>query len=364
LTLFRQNDSVPSDIQEIVNPMTKKTAEFIVLFISVLSACAFAQDTILLNNGDTLTGKVLSQDADSVYFKSSAFGSVSIQANEIREIRVQAGESDAAVVPEKEASNAAAPAVLDPSRFVGPLPLPSEPAEAVKQSNWTGQAGLSIAMRESTHTDLNGATGTDEYETYRVYGNVDWQREKNKLRWDWTYRYTRDEVRTQDDYLNLTQQYSHDFSKSYYATAKTMYQRDYRRQIENEYLQTAEIGIKWFDADAFKFSTSAGGGYHAYNRNKQIGTLSDETLSIEEPKFIFDQSLRWQVTDPLTLIQKYTHLGNLTNYHFVFMAGLENKLIRDLFLRLEYRLDRDTEVFYDDRGYYDKALLTSLLYKF
>ena len=46
------------------------------------------------------------------------------------------------------------------------------------------------------------------------------------------------------------------------------------------------------------------------------------------------------------------------------MAGLENKLIRDLFLRLEYRLDRDTEVFYNDRAYYDKALLTSLLYKF
>ena len=194
---------------------------------------------------------------------------------------------------------------------------------------------------------------------------MDWHNERNKLRWEWTYRYTRDEIKTQDDYLNLTQQYSHDFSKNYFTTAKTMYQRDYRRQIENEFLQTAELGIKWFDADVFKFSTSAGGGYHAYNRNKQSGTTqADETMSIEEPKFIFDQSLRWQVTDPLTLIQKYTHLGNLTNYHFVFIAGLENKLIRDLFLRLEYRLDRDTEVFYDDRGYYDKALLTSLLYKF
>jgi hypothetical protein len=198
-----------------------------------------------------------------------------------------------------------------------------------------------------------------------VYGNVDWKSEQNKLRWDWTYRYTRDETRKQDDYLNLTQQYSHAFSKNYYATAKTMYQRDYRRQIENEYLQTAEIGINWFDASAFQFSTSAGGGYHAYDRTKQNWvTKTDETLSIEEPKFIFDQSMRWQVTDPLALIQKYTHLGNLTNYHFVFMAGLENKLIRDVFLRLEYRLDRDTEVFYDDRGYYDKALLTSLLYKF
>jgi len=340
--------------------MTRRTQGSIVLLALTFAGFAFAQDKILLNNGDILTGEILQQDAENLYFKSSAFGSVNLRAKDIREIQHGPESLDEEVVPAETATVAP-----DPSRFVGPLPAPSKPAETAKQNKWTGQAGLSIAMRESTQTDLNGVTGTDKYETYRVYGNVDWQSERNQLRWDWTYRYSRDEIRTQDDYLNLTQQYSHDFSKSYYATAKTMYQRDYRRQIENEYLQTTEIGIKWFDADAFQFSTSAGGGYHAYDRSKQSGTtLSGETISIAEPKFIFDQALRWQVTDPLTLIQKYTHLGNLTNYHFVFMAGLENKLIRDVFLRLEYRLDRDTEVFYDDHGYYDKALLTSLLYKF
>ncbi len=66
----------------------------------------------------------------------------------------------------------------------------------------------------------------------------------------------------------------------------------------------------------------------------------------------------------MTLFQEYTHLGNLEKYHFVFSSGLENKLIRNIFLRLEYRLDRDTETSYDDRGYYDKALLTSLFYEF
>lgn len=343
--------------------MTKRTPDSIILLLLALAGFAFAQDTILLNNGDILTGKILQQNVDSIYFKSSAFGSVSLQTKDIREIRVETEALGEGIVPADTVTVAPAPpAALDPSRFVGPLPALSGPDETAKESKWTGQAGLSIAMRESTQYDMNGETGADEFETYRVYGNVDWKSEQNTLRWDWTYRYTRDEIRTQDDYLNLTQQYSHDFSKSYFTTAKTMYQRDYRRRIENEFLQTAELGIKWFDADTFKFSTSAGGGYHAYDRNHKNG--DDETLSIEEPKFIFDQALRWQVTDPLTLIQKYTHLGNLTNYHFVFMAGLENKLIRDLFLRIEYRLDRDTEVFYNDRGYYDKALLTSLLYKF
>ena len=144
-----------------------------------------------------------------------------------------------------------------------------------------------------------------------------------------------------------------------------MYQQDYRREIEHEYLQTAEMGIKWVSLKNFNLSTSIGGGYHRYDRiTYNHATNADEVVTRNQPKFIFDESLRWQIISSLTLIQKYTHLGDLTDYHFVFTAGLENKLIRDVFLRLEYRLDRDTEVFYDDRGYYDKALLTSVLYKF
>jgi hypothetical protein len=349
--------------EETVIPMTKKIPAFLVILVCALSDFAFAQDTILLNNGDILTGKILQRNVDSVSFKSAAFGTVTLLPEDILEIRFGSGELSEVIVSADAVASASSTAV-DPSHFVGPQPAPSELKDAAIKSKWSGQAGLSIAMRESTQSNISGVTGTDEYETYRIYGNVDWESEQNKLRWDWTYRYTRDEIQTQDDYLNLTQQYSRHFSKSFFTAAKTMYQRDYRRQIEHEFLQTAELGINWFDADAFTFSTSAGGGYHAYDRNKLNGATADETISIEEPKFIFDQSLRWRVTDPLTLIQKYTHLGNLTNYHFVFIAGLENKLIRDVFLRLEYRLDRDTEVFYDDRGYYDKALLTSLLYKF
>jgi hypothetical protein len=341
--------------------MMKNHLSAIVFIALTIAVSALAQDAILFNNGDILTGKVLQQNDESVYFKSDAFGPVSLQTGDIREIRFANEPTEEAASADTVTTTSTPSDALDPSRFVGPLPAPPE----AKKSKWTGQAGVSIAMRESTQSDANGVSGTEKYETYRVYGNLDWQGEQNKLRWDWTYRYTRDENQKRDDYLNILQQYSHDFNRSYFATAKTMYQQDYRRQIEHEYLQTAEIGIKWFDADEFKFSTSAGGGYHAYDRNKQSGPeLDDKSLNINEPKFIFDQSLRWQVTDPLTLIQKYTHLGNLTNYHFVFIAGLENKLIRDLFLRLEYRLDRDTEVFYNDRAYYDKALLTSLLYKF
>ncbi len=330
------------------------------LFVATLG---FAQDTVVLNNGDILTGKILEQTTEHIYFKSTAFGSVSLNPRDVAEIRIHVEELGEIAVP----AEAIAPAEV----VAKPVEQPKVAKKAAapkgnlkqtekKKKQWSGQAGLAIALRESNTLRRRGDTlveKDEEYESYRVYGNVKWKGEQNKLDWNWTYRYSQTDIRKNDDFLNLTQNYQYDFSKKYYGAAKSLYQRDFRRGIENEYLQTAQVGVKWFDQPKFKFSTSVGAGYHSYERLQNV-------YSDANTKFVVEEALRWQMINSLTLFQKYSHLGNLENYHFVFTSGLENKLIRDVFLRLEYRLDRDTEVNYDDSGYYDKALLTSLLYKF
>jgi hypothetical protein len=337
----------------------------------VAASTAIASDTIVLKNGDIMTGTIIEQKPNRVYFKSQAFGSVSLRTEDIKEIRIQTEKLGAVDIPED-------------AMLVAPQLKPDKPATVAKQveqkpnnqpviakkpqspkkkKRWGGQAGLSLAMREKTQSNQNGVYREDKYEVYRFYGNVNWKGDRNNLRWDWNYTYSEDEDRVRDDKFNLTQKYNHTFKNdNLFASAKTMYQRDYNRRIENEYLQTAELGIKWFDKGSrIQLSTSAGAGYHKYDRLDRSRTT---TTSVSQPKFIFDEKLSWKLINSLTLIQKYTHLGNLDEYHFVFSAGLENKLVQDLFLRAEYKIDRDTEVFYDDRGYYDKALLMSLLYKF
>ena len=321
----------------------KQTSFFAFIFIIAATTVA-ANETILFKNGDILTGKVIQQDDQKVSFQSATLGTIELKKSTIKEIKAE----------EKLAKQS------EPKPIVA-----SEKPKATpkKKKQWSGQSGLSIAMRQSDTTRLSNGTVVekkDSYETYRIYGHINWKGKKNNLNWKWTYRYSEDETRKRDDFLNLTQKYNHTFqNKSYYAEAKTIYQRDYNRQIENEYLQTAEIGKKWFNRPKFSLSTSVGGGYHQYDR-----TYSDETICTKEPKLVLDQSIRWKMINSLTLFQKYTHLGDFENYHFIFTAGLENKLIQNLFLRMEYRLDRDTEIAYDDKGYNDKALLTSLLYKF
>jgi hypothetical protein len=333
-----------------------------ILAILISAGTGFAQNTVVLNNGDTLSGTILEQTDDNVLFKSSIFGAINLKPSDIKEIHASDNQQGEGTAPK--------PAAAEKTGSIGNIPKadPSRPPMAakkdpVKMSKWSGQAGLAIAIREKTSSNQIGVIREEKYETYRLYGNIKWEGEQNRLNWDWVYRYSSDEYQVRDDFFSVAQIYKHSFNnENLYSSAKTLYQRDYNRRIQNEFLQTGELGITWFNEDSsIQLATSAGAGYHMYQR---LDTARINTSTISQPEFIFDQNFRWNLINTLALTQAYTHLGNLTNYQFIFSAGFENKLVNDLFVRMEYRLDRDTEVYYDDKGYYDKAILTSFLYKF
>ena len=332
-----------------------KLLPFYLILALIAAATAYAADTIVFKNGDVLSGQVISKDDTSIRFSSTSLGELTLDRSTVSEI----------ISPPAEAAKAAAQAApATPADKPEPEITQAEPVEKAAKaekakSQWSGQAGLAIAMRETVDNNVSGTTKEDKFQTYRLYGHINWQGERNSLKWNWTYRYSADETRTRDDFLNLTQRYNRDFNQGYYSEAKTVYQSDFKRNIDNEFLQTAELGKRWFDQPKLKFSTSAGGGYHVYERNAPT-----QSASVSEPKFIFDESLELKLINTLTLFQTYTHLGDMDRYNLLFRAGLENTLIRDLFIRLEYRVNKDTDTDYDGRDFSDKAFLTSLLYKF
>ncbi len=314
----------------------------LILLLLCAAASGFAQDTIVFKNGDTLSGDILEQTGTNLLFKSSSLGTIKLQKSDIAEINPQKAE------PPK------------------PAPKPAAPKDQPKKKKqWSGQSGVQIAMRERSNLDQNGdPTSTDEFESYKVYGHVKWAEKKNSLKWSWTYRYSETDGVLKDDFFNITQDYRRTISPRYFATGKSMYQRDVLRKVDKEYLQTAEIGVKWLESNKFKLTTSSGIAYHQYS-------IVDNG-EVDEGTFILDESFRWTVLDSLTLFQKYTHLGDTENYHWLLSSGIENKLIQNLFLKFEYRIDRDTGIRYSSSGsytgsrrsYYDRALLTSILYKF
>ncbi|MCF7849693.1 MAG: DUF481 domain-containing protein [Kiritimatiellales bacterium] len=336
----------------------------------LIAASGIAQDTVIFSNGDVLTGRILEQNGEEVRLKSAFLGEVTLSVENIKEIIPDGQPEQTAkpveAAPEPEvAQKSPQPKIADEPviNVVPPKPVPQIAQEEKEEDSWkwSGKAGFGYSVRES---ETIQRTGEDTYrhtskenESLRVYGNVETTKDDNHLQWNWNYRYSESDVRKNDDYLALNQIYRRDLTDKTFTRAKTAYAQDYLRDIAQEGMQTAELGMKVVDKPTLKLGASAGGAIHYYERD--IEDYSDTS-----GKFVLDQNLRWQLNKMLTLYENYTHLGNLEEYHLVFKGGLENKLIEDLFVRLEYRLDRDTEVMDDDKTYFDKALITSLLYKF
>jgi len=329
------------------------------ILLTLSAHLAFGSDVVVFKNGDVLSGDVVRKGENRIEFRSPVLGLLDLAMEDVKEVRIapEAAEAatvrialDAAPKPTEKSRPKQDPETTDGKAF----------AQKPQKSRWSGKVGASIAMRQSNtlrRYDDSLKEKAEKYTTYRAYGDFRWKGEENQLKWNWVYRYSRSDLRKIDDYFHAGQDYRHDFTKRYYSSTKTMYQRDYRRGLENEFLQTAEMGIRWYDNPKLKLSTSIGAGYHLYERMNY-----DDTTS--EGKFVFVQDFRWQLIESLAFFEKYSHLGSLSNYHFVFNTGLENKIVRNTFLRFEYRLDRDTDINYNDSSYYDKVLLTSLLYKF
>ena len=70
-------------------------------------------------------------------------------------------------------------------------------------------------------------------------------------------------IRIIDDLFNVSQEYKYLFEgKPYYFFTRSLYLQDYRRAIDHEFLQTAEIGIDFIKKRNMTFSTSVGVAYH------------------------------------------------------------------------------------------------------
>jgi hypothetical protein len=303
-----------------------------------LSAIA---ETIVFKNGDKLSGQIIEQNTTNLTFQAPAFGSVNLDRNAIAEILAD--------TPPAEQS-----------------PPPQKTGVTATGGKWSGDTSISITFRESSNLDENGQiTDVYKWEYYNLGASLRWKSGKNLFDWSSRYRYTQRNEDVHDDFFNLTQQYTYNFSPTYFARIKTLYQEDYRRKIKREQLQTAELGVNWINTEKLKLATSAGAAYHSYTRtDRSIAAGTNGPFSFSGGKFSFDQSFRWQANGTVALFEQFTHLGDLTAYHRFFKGGIESKLVKNLILQLAYSIERETDIAYDDRAYYDTKMLTSLRYKF
>lgn len=239
-----------------------------------------------------------------------------------------------------------------------------------KISPWSGQISASILNRDSNTLQKKSDGSVQEkdqiIDNSKIQLQINYKQNFNEFKWIAKYKFYKTDIRKIDDQSTLIQEYKRVFTgKKYFLLIRSMYQQDYRRAIDHEYLQTFEIGTDWIKNDNIRFSTSLGPAYHRYFRTAIDSTTTENIdRDVELPKVVFTENFRWELIDDLAIIQQYRHQGDLSNYQILLSIGIENRLISNTFLKLEYKVEEDTEVSYDDRAYYNRSLLASIIYKF
>ena len=306
---------------------------FLIFWINSISSA----EIILFKNGDSIKVTSVEQTNDLLRITSERFGTILISTNELQ-------------------TTPTPPAKKSP---------PTKP-KPKKTSTWSGQISASQTSRDlNTIQQRNDVIAEREQKLKdtRIQLKLNYVKSNHEFNWDAKHRYYYKDRKIDDQYT-LTQIYKRNIPlKKYYTSFKSMYQTDFRRAIEHEYLQTAEVGIDWKKTEKISISTSVGIAYHKYKRSI-LSNNENYTQNVELPKAVFNEKLRWQLIDNLTLVQSYSHQGDFDNYQFNFSGGIENRLIKDLFIKIEYKIEEDTEVDYDDKGFYNRSLIISLLQKF
>lgn len=303
------------------------------IFFFLLVPFFVYSETINFKNGDKITGTIVGQTNDLILLNNDLIGIINIPSSQIK----------------------------------------TEENKPKKKTPWSGQISASVLTRDSNTLQKRNDTVTEKsqlIDDIKLQVQTSFKKKEYEFKWASKYRFYRTDIlgniRIIDDLFNVSQEYKYLFEgKPYYFFTRSLYQQDYRRAIDHEFLQTAEIGIDFIKKRNMTFSTSVGVAYHRYLRTV-VNSNNAENIDrdVELPKGVFTENFRWEIIDDLALIQQYKHQGDLSNYQFSFKAGVENKMISNLFLKLEYKIEEDTEVSYDDKGYYNRSLLASIVYKF
>lgn len=308
----------------------------------------FGNTVVVLSNGDRLKGAVVREEGATIHFRSDVLGELTLKKNQVKQIIRPA------------AQNAPAPAKPAAEKAPAPKPPPAKAAKAApkKPKRWSGNVGVALNTQHAEYERRTGAgLRRQERDTdyLRLTARVGWDRDEHHLDWNVSYVYSLLNERKNNDLYSLSQQYRYDLTDRWFGQSETSYEHDYLRVLSAELEQFTGIG--WVAVTEPTFNLELVPGVSYYYRDQ-----ADERTEGVVPGF--QQNLTSKVSKQLTLFQGFNYSGFSDQYYYAFNAGLDNRLVKNLFLRLEYKYEVDAYVDEGNDPFIQRQLISSIHYRF
>jgi putative salt-induced outer membrane protein YdiY len=304
-------------------------------------ACAFARaDVVLLQNGDVVTGKIVTAAEGKLTLKSDEMGTLQIPLNKIKTFSTQEPIvlrfQDGTVVNQKiRAADDGRIATLE-GGVLAPQEFPISALEAVNppekpKAVWKGHVTAGYTQTtgnaESTNASLDAEfvrRGEDDRIT--VNGNYLYGRQTDS---DGNDNLTNDK-------WYVSGKYDYFFTKKTYLFVNASYEKDRVADLDARAIGGAGCGYQWLESKRMNFSTDLGlGAMHEEYTNP---TVVNNTV-VGQAGYHYD----WTVIDErLTFLHDLRYVPDLeafSNYTVRTSAELRTTLTKALFASFKVLVD-------------------------
>jgi putative salt-induced outer membrane protein YdiY len=326
--------------------------------MAVSSHSALA-DEVLFNNGDRLTGEVLSVDGGKLKIQTTVAGEVVVDLKDVKtfntekpvDVRTKSGDRINAPIA---SAGTAGEVTIQPEGGPRTMPL-SEVKYLNYDETWTGAviAGALFNRGNTFSDDINvsfDATKRRENDRWTFTGGYNFGRERNPDTGDKT---------TSTDNWFATGKYDYFLSEKLYVFGAVRYEHDRIAELDYRLVPGVGVGYFWIDRPDLKFDTEAGLAYlvEKYDDGGKDESISGRLAYHLKKSFNGDQVSLFHNTEYFPSFQE------ASDFLVVSDAGIRTAITARMFAeyKFEYRYDATPA---DDQHKSDLRHILGLGWKF
>ncbi len=319
------------------------------LFLAGVATAAPALETVVLANGDRLSGRVLKEENGVLHFRSEILGLLLIDAAKATIERSTEAEIDLQLAA-TNAPEAGAPVSSEKAE----TPKPPAAAHAVAKdaaakvkSPWTRRLEFGLTSQSGRRDRLDVSTRA----------NFDYRKDATEVRVQGRYLYGEaDDRRTTDSFL-ASARARRELSKRTFAQAETRYESDGIKRIDHDLTQSLGFGRNLIDRENLRLAFGAGGA--ARYRDPRIDDSDWNYLvdAFQDLSYAFNSRLK--VTQDLSV---QLAPFNENEYLVKLNAALSSKITNTLSMSMRYEFEYDGTLLPDARE--SQRIVTSVGYAF
>jgi putative salt-induced outer membrane protein YdiY len=303
-------------------------------------AARAAADEVLFNNGDRLTGKVLSVEGGKMKVKTAVAGEISVDMKDVKTfttdepIELRMKDEQVITAPAVGAEEAGVVSVTPAEEGAEPQQVRLEDVKYVNFNQaWTGSvvAGALFA-RGNTYADqvnisFDAVRRTlDDRITLGAAYNFGRQRDNDT-----------NEKETSVDNWFAAGKYDYFFNEKLFAFGALRYERDRIAELDRRIVPSIGIGYLWFDEADFKFDTDAGLAYvHEKFDDGNTNDAMSARLAYHLKKDLWEDKVML-----FHNLEYYPSLERLDDFLVIADAGVRAAMTDKMFTeyKIEYRYD-------------------------